>query len=98
MNAIINFLTSRVAAPAWNFLDGKKAYGTGGLAILGALIGLGTEISPLLAAHNTAGLVAFISHVNSDPSYLALLAGFGVIAAAHKADKVIAAAAPDGPK
>lgn len=92
MNTIINFLTGRVAAPIWDFLDGKKAYGTGAIAILGAAIGLGTEIGPLLAAHNTAGLISFITHVNSDPAYLALLAGFGVIAAAHKADKAAAPA------
>ncbi len=81
----------------WDFLDGKKAYGTGALSILGAIVGLGSELGPLLAAHNTAGLVEFATHVNSDPAYLALLAGFAVIAAAHKADKVIAATT-DAPK
>lgn len=73
----------------WDFLDGKKAYATGGMAVLGALVGLGSELAPLLAAHDTAGIVAFATHVNSDPAYLALLAGFGVIAAAHKANKII---------
>lgn len=81
----------------WDFLDGKKAYGTGILAILGAAVGLGTEIAPLLAAHNTAGLFQFVTHINSDPAYIALLGGFGVIAAAHKADKVIAAGKPNDP-
>lgn len=95
MNAIINFF-ARIsgAGKVWDFLDGKKAYGTGAVAILGALLGLSSELAPLLAAHDTAGLITFVTHVNSDPAYLALLAGFGVIAAAHKADKVIAATAP----
>ncbi len=82
------------AGKAWDFLDGKKAYGTGALAILGALVGLGSELAPLLASHNAAGLFNLATHINSDPSYLALLGGFAVIAAAHKADKVIAASAP----
>ncbi len=91
MNTIVNFVSGHVLSPVWGFLDGKKAYGTGALAVLGALVGLGTEFAPLLATHNTAGIIAIISHINSDPSYLALLGGLGVIAGAHKADKVIAA-------
>lgn len=95
MDSIINFFARLSGAgKIWDFLDGKKAYGTGAIAILGALVGLGNELAPLLAAHNTAGLFAFVTHVNSDPAYLALLAGFGIIAAAHKADKIIAKDAP----
>lgn len=93
MNWLINILSSKVAAPVWAALDGKKLYGTGALAILGAAVGLGSELAPLLAAHNTAGLIAFVSHINSDPSYIALLAGLGTIGAAHKAQKIEAAAA-----
>ncbi len=94
-----NFIINLVAklggvSKAWDFLDGKKAYGTGAIAILGSLIGLSAELAPILASHNTAALFAFVTHINSDPAYLALLGGFGVIAAAHKADKVIAATAP----
>ncbi len=81
----------------WSFLDGKKAYGTGALAILGALSGLGADLAPLLSAHDTAGLVTFVSNINSNPAWLALLGGFTVIAGAHKADKVIAATKPNDP-
>lgn len=77
----------------WEFMDGKKAYGTGALAILGAALGLGTELAPLLAAHDAAGLFRFATRINSDPAYLALLGGFGIIAAAHKASKIEAAIA-----
>lgn len=78
----------------WDWLDGKKSYGTGALTILGGVLGVGTELAPLLAAHNTAGLVTWATHVNSDPAYLAILAGAAIIAGAHKAEKVIAATAP----
>lgn len=71
----------------WEKIDGYKLYGTGALAILGALVGLGSELAPVLAAHNVAGLYTLITHINSDPAYLALLAGFATIAAAHRADK-----------
>lgn len=81
----------------WSFLDGKKAYGTGGLAIVGALGGLGAKLAPILAAHDTAALVNFLININSDPAYLALLGGFALIAGAHKADKIIEAKA-DAPK
>lgn len=88
MNALINFVLKFSGAGwVWDKLDGYKLYGTGALAVLGAVVGLGSELSPILASHNTALLISFVTHINSDPAYLALLAGFATIAAAHKADK-----------
>ena len=89
MSFLINMVAKFSGASyIWDKLDGFKLYATGVLAILGAVVGLGAELSPILAAHNTAGVIAFITHINSDPAYLALLAGFATIAAAHKADKM----------
>lgn len=88
MKAAINFILKYSGAgKVWGFLDGKKAYGTGSLAVLGALLGLATQVAPLLSAHDTIGLYGFFTHLSSDPNWLALLAGFGVIAAAHRSDK-----------
>ena len=75
------------AGKIWNILDGYKLYTTGALAILGSLLGLATEIAPLLSAHDTIGLYTFITHLTSDPNWIVLLGGFGTIAGAHKMDK-----------
>lgn len=92
MNTVLNFvLKYSGAGKVWSIIDGYKLYGTSTLAILGALLGLATQIAPLLAAHDTIGLYTLITHISSDPNWIALLAGFAGIAAAHKSDKNAAA-------
>lgn len=88
MNKLLNLvLKYSGAGKVWNFLDGKKLYGTGALGVLGALLGLGTDIAPLLAAHDTIGLYTYITHLTSNPNWIVLLGGFATIAGAHKSDK-----------
>lgn len=99
MNTAINFILKwSGAGKAWDMVDGYKMYGTGTLAVLGALLGLATQVAPLLAAHDTMGLYAFITHISSDPAWIALLAGFGTIGAAHKMDKSATPAPAEAPK
>lgn len=75
------------AEKLWKVLDGKKTYAAAALGILTSLAGLGVELTPILAAHNTAGLIAFIQQLPSDPSWLSLVASFGLLGLGHKADK-----------
>ena len=82
---------------AWSLLDGKKTYAAAALGILTSLAGLGVEIAPILAAHNTAALLAFIQQLPSDPSWLSLVASFGLLGLGHKATKAVAPASTDIP-
>lgn len=88
MNAIINFFAKWTGiGKIWDWLDGKKVYGTAILGILTALVGLGSEIAPILASHNFALLWTFVQGLAIDPNWLALLASFGLIGVGHKLDK-----------
>lgn len=84
---IINLVAGRFAAPIWNALDGKKTYLAAALGIVTSLAGLGAEIAPAAAAHNTAALLAIIQGLPSDPSWLALIASLGLLGLGHKAVK-----------
>ena len=77
----------------WALLDGKKTYAAAALGILTSLAGLGVQIAPILAAHDTAALLTFVQGLPSDPSWLSLVASFGLLGLGHKAVKVEAAAA-----
>ncbi len=96
MNTVIGWIANRAGLnKAWAFMDGKKTYAAAGLGILTSLAGLGVEVAPILAAHNTAALISLIQALPTDPSWLSLVASFGLLGLGHKADK--AAAAPDAP-
>lgn len=77
----------------WGKLDGYKLYGTGALAILTGLVEVFTQLAPILAAHDSAGLFSFVTHIAANDAWKTVLLGAGAIAAAHKADKMTAAAA-----
>ncbi len=95
MNTIIGWIANRVwLNNVWKALDGKKTYASAGLGILTSLAGLGVEFAPLLAAHNTAGLISLVQSLPTDPSWLALIASFGLLGLGHKADKAATASAP----
>lgn len=81
----------------WGVLDGIKAYLTGAITILTGVIGLLQEFINTTSGHSAATLWAFIGGCSHDSNWLMIVAGFGVIAAAHKADKIIAASAPIAP-
>lgn len=93
MNWIINALSKKIAAPLWKALDGKKTYAAAALGILTSAAGLGVELAPILAAHNTAGLLAFVQHLPTDPSWLSLVASFGLLGLGHKSEKATTAEA-----
>jgi hypothetical protein len=77
----------------WGLLDGKKTYAAAALGILTSLAGLGVEIAPILSAHDTAALLALVQALPSNPSWLSLVASFGLLGLGHGAKKVEAAAA-----
>ena len=73
----------------WAMLDGMKLYLTGVATMLTGAAGLIQEYVAIAGAHNLATLWAFVQGFPKDTNYGMILAGFGIIAAAHKAQKVI---------
>jgi len=92
-NWIINALSNKIVAPIWKALDGKKTYAAAALGILTSLAGLGVEFAPVLAAHNTAALLVLIQNLPTDPSWLSLVASFGLLGLGHKTEKATTAEA-----
>lgn len=93
MNTILGWIANTAGLnKIWALLDGKKTYAAAGLGILTSLAGLGVEVAPLLAAHNTAGLISLIQALPHDPSWLSLMASVGLLGLGHKADKAAAVA------
>lgn len=98
MNTIIGWIADHAGLnKAWAFMDGKKTYAAAGLGILTALAGLGAEFAPVLAAHNTAGLISLVQQLPHDPAWLSLVAACGLLGLGHKADKAAATATPQTP-
>ena len=75
----------------WNMLDGMKCYLTGAATMLTGIAGLINEWLNATSGHDIKALIAFLQACPKDSNWIMILAGFGVIAAAHKADKIIAA-------
>lgn len=98
MNKIIAFILDHSGvSKVWDILDGKKTYATAALGILTSLAGLGVELAPILAAHNTAGLLVFAQALPHDASWLSLLAALGLLGLGHKAEKAAAVAVVEAP-
>ena len=96
MNTIINFLSGRVLAPVWDFLDGKKTALAAGAGILAGVAALAAQVVPIVGAHDTAALITLIKTLPSDPAYLLIVGSLGALGIGHKIDK--AAVAPEAPK
>lgn len=99
MNKILNLvLKFSGMGKVWALLDGKKTYGSAAIGILTALLGIATSLAPILAAHDTMGLWAFIQGLPSNPSWLLLIASVGGLGLGHKISKasseVVAVEAP----
>ena len=75
----------------WAKVDGIKAYIVGATTILTGAAGLLQEFLAVSDKHDFSALLKFAQSVPHDPMWAAILTGAGIIAAAHKADKVIAA-------
>jgi len=71
----------------WAKMDGYKTYGSAALSILTGLAGVGAELAGPLAAHNAAAVLAVVQGFPHDPSWLMLMAGFGLLGVGHKLDK-----------
>lgn len=96
MNKIIGWLADRGGfTKVWAALDGKKTYAAAALGIVTSLAGLGAQFAPVLAAHNTAGLLTLLQALPSDPSWLSLVASFGLLGLGHKAEKAANATGED---
>ena len=92
MNTILGWLANAAGlSKVWDFMDGKKTYAAAGLGILTSVAGLAVELAPILSAHNTPGLIGFIQHLPSDPSWLSLVAAFGLLGLGHSNKKIEAA-------
>lgn len=88
MNSILALILKFSGAGfVWDKMDGYKTYGAAALGILTSLAGLGVELSPILAAHNTAALIGLIQGLPHDPSWLGLIASAGLLGIGHKVDK-----------
>ncbi len=92
MNWIIKLIGKYTGVSAvWKYIDGAKAYITGTATILTGATGLLQEYLKISQDHNLATIWAFIQTFPANSNWLMILAGFGVIAAASKANKAIAA-------
>ena len=88
INAILNMLGLN---KIWAMLDGLKGYITGVITIMTGACGLLNEWLNATGGHDFKALIAFMQTVPKDSNWMMILAGFGVISAAHKADKIIEA-------
>jgi hypothetical protein len=92
MSWLINVVAGGFGAKKlWDILDGCKAYMVGSATLLSGVAGLIQEFLKVEGSHNFAAMLTFAQGLPKDPMWLMILGGFGIIAAAHKADKVIAA-------
>ena len=92
MNFIINLVAKWSGFNwVWEKTDGVKSYLAGVATILTGAAGLIQDYLAATQAHNFATALTFIETANKDPNWLKMLAGFALIAAAHKAEKIIAA-------
>lgn len=88
MNTVANWIADRAGlAKVWAFMDGKKTYAAAALGMLTSLVGLGAEVGPILAAHDTMGIWGFIQRLPTDPSWLSLMASFGLLGLGHGVKK-----------
>jgi len=88
METVINLLAKFSGFNAvWNFLDGKKAYGTCALGVLTGATALAAQAAPIMAAHNTAGLLTFLSGLATNPAALMIVGSCGAVAKLHRDDK-----------
>lgn len=79
----------------WEKADGYKTNAACVLAILTALAGLGAEVAPILAKHDTAGVLSFLQGLSHNPLWGGLLLALGGLGIGHKIDKnTVAAASP----
>ena len=98
MSAIINLAAKwSGAAKVWDLLDGLKAYLLGTATILSGAAGLIQEFLKVSGAHDFMAMLTFAQGLPHDPMLGVIGLGCGIIAAAHKADKVIAAVQTPAP-
>lgn len=90
MRTLINlFVRFSGAGWIWTKTDGYKTYIAATLAILSGLLGIGTELAPLIYAHDAAGLFVLVKHLPQDQAWLTLIGGLGALGLGHKAEKAV---------
>lgn len=88
MGTLINlFVRFSGLGKLWGWTDGKKTYISAAIAILSGLAGLLGNLLPLVAAHNAAGILAFVKTLPSDQAWLMLVGGLASLGIGHKLDK-----------
>lgn len=93
MNFLVNMIAKAtgLSAALWGAVDGKKTYILAGVAKLTALLGLMNELMPILNAHDTGALYAFVKALPHDQCWQMLIGG-GITSCLRAA---IAKATPD---
>ena len=74
-------------AKLWGFLDGYKTKVAGSAAMLTGLAGLLSQVYSLIEGKDPSAVVFFFKNLTTDPSWLALLGGLGVLGIGNKIEK-----------
>lgn len=90
MNKLIN-LAVKLSGLGWIWqkIDGYKTAGSVTLAVLTALLGLGNDLAPILAAHDAGALLAFIKTLPGNPSWKLIIEAGLALGLGHKVIKAI---------
>lgn len=77
METLVNMIArmTGVSAKLWSAVDGSKTYMVASLASLTAMLGLMEELRPILAAHDTGALYAFVCALPHDQAWQMLMGG-----------------------
>lgn len=90
MNTIIGWLLKWTGvAKIWDKVDGYKTYGAAALGILTGLAGLAAELAPIISSHDTAGLIAFVQRLPTNPAWVTLLGAVGLLGLGHGIKKTV---------
>jgi len=71
----------------WDRVDGYKTKISAAISILSGLAGVLEHLSPALAAHNAGQVFAVLKAMPSDPAWIMLVGGLGLLGIGHKIDK-----------
>ena len=88
MKFVINMLAKLCGvSKLWGFLDGNKTKVAGSAALLTGAAGLLSQVYSLIEGKDPSAVLYFIKNITTDPSWLALLGGLGILGIGHKIEK-----------
>lgn len=71
----------------WGFLDGYKTKVSGVAGFLSGLAAIVAQLVPIIESKDASLLLEFITSLPSNPAYLALVGGLGLLGLGHKMEK-----------